>query len=440
MSFFEQFKNDLVLRRAVSKLDLSAGMTDAPSLTAFDDTDPRLTAYLSGLRRVQEDIKKVAGSPEQVFLGDINTGRQTDFLLLVGQGNDDRKIPPRQFFGIEFPPVSMIDPEIAVQHLTELAAANLGVAAGDQKPLADQAIKGLKKNGGVLSEIEVNPDWKLSIWINNYGKTVTAGLLPIEKPEYSKHWVERQTGLVKQSIRPEALGKRVMTAAKEKYCLTETEVMRVDKIDFGGFLSGAVELAEGQGYKELTPEEIGTKDEDTLGSLSVGAKIYRHAGSKPEETEVRLGIKDTWLRKDVEFSAIPSPALRDKIKGEFKTKLEPTARRIIHQRIENVPPDKSFIVLDPDSFVDLALITTGQKLNIDEREQESEWLNAVIAGALIEELREYPQARPLADKLENMRSAAIDHTALPHDAQAIINLGWDPKRVNLILPKSWFEK
>jgi hypothetical protein len=71
MKLFEQFKQDLALRRTVARLDLSAGMTDAPSLTAFDDTDPRLAAYLSGLRRVKTIIKNVADYPEAVFLGDI---------------------------------------------------------------------------------------------------------------------------------------------------------------------------------------------------------------------------------------------------------------------------------------------------------------------------------------------------------------------------------
>lgn len=79
MKFIDQWQADRKLQETVADLDLSGGMTDAPSLTAFDGDDPRLATYFSGLRKVQRDIQKVAGSHESVFLGDINTGRPIGF-------------------------------------------------------------------------------------------------------------------------------------------------------------------------------------------------------------------------------------------------------------------------------------------------------------------------------------------------------------------------
>lgn len=246
-------------------------MTNAPSLTAFDDTDPRLATYFSGLRKVQTDIKKVAESPESVFFGDINTGRQSDLLVPVRRDNGHRKIPPRMTFGVVLPDVNAVDQELAVMHLTHLVAANLGVDPKDQKSLADQATKSLRKNSSIFAEVGVTPEWNLEVYVNNRSRTVTPSLIPVEKPQYSANWVDRQTGLVEQSIRPEALCKTIMAAAENNFTVKEAEVAKVDEIDIGG-LSGAHELITKQGYR----------------TLSFG--MYQLPDSKPEDAGANLRV------------------------------------------------------------------------------------------------------------------------------------------------------
>ena len=47
--------------------------------------------------------------------------------------------------------------------------------------------------------------------------------------------MDRQTKLVKQSIRPEALYRAVMTAAENNFCVTNAVTAKVDQLDLGGF-------------------------------------------------------------------------------------------------------------------------------------------------------------------------------------------------------------
>jgi hypothetical protein len=231
-----------------------------------------------------------------------------------------------------------------------------------------------------------------------------------------------------------------MTAAERNFCLAEVEIARVDKMDIDG-LTGAVKLVEGQGYAPLSAEEMGVDDETTLGIiLNGGTQIYRLADSKLEGAEARLGIKDTWLKKDVQFSAIPSPALKDKIRDEFGKKFKSAARQEIKQRIQEVPADKKLINLSPASLVDPALGSIEQNLEYNDRRREQEWLSSLVAHALIDELRRYPEARTIAERLVVLQGLAEDQSTLTHDPDAKINFGLSAAAMQFILPKDWFNR
>lgn len=426
MKWIENFKQDLALRRQVAELDLSSGMTDAPSLTAFDGDDPRLGKYLGGLRRVQETIKDAAGSPEQVFLGDINLGRQSNLLVLFRQENEDRRTPPRQTFGVELPTVDAIDTGIAVRHLTQLAAANLGIAPEDQAPLVNQVTKTLKKNDGILAEVEVTPKWKFGVWVNNYGKTVTPRLMPVGQEEYSKHWVDRQTGLVEQSIRPDALIKTVMAAAASNFTVKEAEVAKVDEIDIGG-LSGAHELITKQGYRTSSFE------------------IYQPPDSKPEDANAHLRVFTSLPRmREIHFSAIPSRALIEKIRDEYhKRKLVPAAQEIIQARIQKAGNGiaDGQVDLSPASIALEALDKTGQTgLAAAERESQLNLLSATVAKVLITRFRHHQEARPVAERLELFLAMSNDNSTITHHPKAVIEFGYRPKNDKFLFPVEWFTK
>lgn len=418
----KSFQADIKLRQIISDLDLSAGMTDSPSLTVFDGDDPRLAAYLSGLRRVQAAIKEVGPSPEQVFLGDINLGRQSDFLVLVKQDNEDRKVPPRTAFSVVLPDVDTINPEIAVRHLTHLAAANLGIAPEDQKPLADQTVKILRKNSGVLAMTDINSEWKFEVWVNNRSNTVTPSLIPVGKREYSAHWVDRQTRLVEQSIRPEALLKTVMAAAESNFTVEEAEVAKVDEMDIGG-LSGAHELITKQGYR----------------TSSFG--MYQSPDSKPENASANLRVHTSFPHmREIHFSAIPSPALKKEIRDKFERKYKSAAKQVIKQRIGKVPANKELINLSPASLVNPTLEFIGQNLESREKEQAEDWLSSLAANALIDELRRYTEARPIAERLVVLQELAGDQSTFVHDPNAKIDFSLNETAMKFLLPKKWFQK
>jgi hypothetical protein len=320
-----------------------------------------------------------------------------------------------------------------------LVAANFGIAAEDQKPLADKAVKSLKKNYGIVSEVEITPEWKFGAWVNERSGTVTPRLIPVEQPEYSQHWVERQKGLIEQSIRPEALRKAVMTAAEKNYCVTETEIMRVDKMDTDG-MPGAIKLVEKQGYEPLSVVDIDPDDEATLSLILDNIKVYQHTDSKPEDGNARLGIQNTWLGKDVRFSAIASPALREEIRGEFGGKFKSAAKLAISQRIDGVPADMSLINLSPASLIEPTLESIGHKLQNNDREQEEDWLSSIVAEALVAKLRRYPDSRPIAERLALIEAFIEDQSALPHDPNAEIDFGLNAAAMQFILPKKWFGK
>lgn len=417
-----QWQADRKLQRTIADFDLSSGMTDAPSLTAFDGNDPRLGAYLSGLRRVQETIKEVAGSPEQVFLGDINLGRQSNFLVLFRQENEDRKIPPRMTFGVVLPDVNAVDQELAVMHLTHLAAANLDVDPKDQKSLADQATQSFRKNSSILAEVGITPEWNLEVYVNNRRRTVTPTLVPVEKREYSANWVDRQTGLVEQSIRPDALIKTVIAAAANNFTVQEAGVAKVDEMDIGG-LSGAHELITKQGYRTLS------------------FRMYQLPDSKPEDAGATLRVHTSFPHmQEIHFSAIPSPALKEKIRKEFAGKFKFAAHQEIKQRIGKVPADKRLINLSPASFVSPVLESLGQNLEYRDKEQAEDWLSSLVAHALIDELRHYPEARPIAERLVVLQELAGDQSTLTHDPNAKINFGLNETAMQFHLPKKWFTK
>ena len=427
MKFFEQLKQDLALRKKVADLDLSGGMTaDSPSLTAFDGDDPRLAIYFNGLRKVQADIKKVAESPESVFLGDINTGRQSDLLVLTRRDNGHRKIPPRMTFGVVLPDVDAVDQELAVMHLTHLAAANLGVDPKDQKSLADQATKSLRKNCSIFADVGITPEWNLEVYVNNRSRTVTPSLIPVEKPQYSEHWVDRQTKLVKQSIRPEALYQAVMTAAENNFCVTNAVTAKVDQLDLGGF-TGAEALVREQGWQPVN-------------QLLDQKEIYLHSGHKPSDPVSLLGKANFVREETIQFSAIPSPALKEKIRDEFGKKFEFTAHRVIKQRIAGVPAEKKLINLSPASFVSPVLESLGQhNLEYRNKEQAEDWFSSLVAHALIDELRPYPEARPIAERLIVLQGLAGDQSTLTHDPNAKIDFGLNETAMKFHLPKEWFK-
>jgi hypothetical protein len=280
--------------------------------------------------------------------------------------------------------------------------------------------------------------WRLEIYVNNRSGTLTPNLIPVEQPEYSQHWVERRTGLVKQKIRPEALYKTVMAAAENNYCLTEAQVARVDKIDIDG-IPGAVKLATEQGFEPLPASEIDMNDETMLRLLINAGQVYQSTSAKPEDAKVQLIIKDSWLGNAVKFSALVSPALKQEIREAFREKFKPAAGEAISQRIDRVPEDKRFINLSPKSFIDPALGSLEHNLEGQDREREEAWLSSLVANALINELHRYPEARPVADRLAQIQELIEDTSTFLHDENAEISFGISATTMNFILPKTWFQ-
>lgn len=329
-------------------------------------------------------------------------------------------------FGVVLPDVNAVDQELAVMHLTHLVAANLGVDSKDQKSLADQATKSLRKNCSIFAEVGITPEWNLEVYVNNRSRTVTPSLIPVEKPQYSANWADRQTKLVKQSIRPEALYQAVMTAAENNFCVTNAVTAKVDQLDLGGF-TGAEALVREQGWQPVN-------------QLLDQKEIYLHSGHKPSDPVSLLGKANFVREETIQFSAIPSPALKQKIRDEFARKFKFAAHQEIKQRIGKVPADKRLINLSPASFVSPVLESLGQNLEYRDKEQAEDWLSSLVAHALIGELRPYPDARPIAERLVVLQELAGDQSTLTHDPDAEIDFSLNETAMKFHLPKKWFTK
>ena len=94
------------------------------------------------------------------------------------------------------------------------------------------------------------------------------------------------------------------------------------------------------------------------------------------------------------------------------------------------------INLSPASFVSPVLESLGQhNLEYRNKEQAEDWFSSLVAHALIDELRPYPEARPIAERLIVLQGLAGDQSTLTHDPNAKIDFGLNENRHEIPPPE-----
>lgn len=91
-------------------------------------------------------------------------------------------------------------------------------------------------------------------------------------------------------------------------------------------------------------------------------------------------------------------------------------------------------------MVSPVLESLGQNLEYRDKEQAEDWLSSLVAHALIDELRPYPETRPAAERLDLFLAMANDKSAFTPHPKAVIEFGYKPANDKFLFPKEWFTK
>lgn len=445
MKIIEQYLADRKLKETIAGLNFSKGMTESPDHTIFADTSPGLKEYLSALKVINDSLAEVADKPEVVHCGLQSQVPGTELYRQERSWDDPaRETPPR------YPHLALLDEfqakdaATAVKHLTQLTAANRGISPEDQEKLVTSALQDLKKMRGAGARVQIDSDWQLNIGILPYPdgqKCITTYLIPVEKPEYAENLIRETTKLLAENIKPENLSKVVHAAAETNFCLKSVDTSSVDPLNIGGFI-GAEKLVREQGWQPVKDADI--LDESTLWMLLDQTEIYLHGSHRAQDPVPLLGKKNFVRNETIKFSAIPSPALREKIKDEYhKRKLVPAAQEIIQSRIQKAGNGKGNgrVDLSPKSIALEALDKTGQTgLQEADREGELNLLSTTVAHVLVARLRRHPETRPVAERIDLFLAMAEDQSVLAHHPKAVIKFGYRPENDQFFFPVDWFQK